>query len=635
MDIKNFLIKLNIDESHHNYFKNIKKFIDIYFPTITDYKEIFRQIISNDAYEYRYFCYHYLEQYTKKIESFKITSDTESVLLIFEEYPHIEIILRNTINKLPSTWSHTIFCCVKNYEFIKKMVSTISNDIKIICYNGCIDTLQDYNKLMVKSDFWNSFNGNKLLLYNELSMVLGNNIDDFMDYDFIGAPWKQEVNLKCVGNGSFSIRNKKIMLEIIEKYKPRETEYSSVTDIMNHILLLDDYNPPEDVYFTTNMIKYNIGKIPDKDIAKTFSVESVFYEYPFGFHECYIANKNKWRDYLYGSVVINFDYYNFDKELWKANYDTYDVISKETNKNNFHAFCIYNGFSIIKTNNDDDIKKYFAINNVASDNDNNNLKSEKTFGFIITRHISSKKTNKYWLNSYKCIRKYYPNNLIIIIDDHSNNIFLDENPLTESKYHKSLHNLIIINSTLPNCCGELLPYYYYYKYKFFDKAIILHDSMFMNQHINFDTEEYDNIFVFNFLNSSETYSNHEDTNGEQFLLKQLKNNSHLLDLHMSYSWKGCFGACTVITHNFLNMLEQKYNLTILVNFIKKRIDRCKFERIIAVLFYAENHEKLNIQVSVGGYIVEHYKAFSYTYDEYINGENLGENYKIIKVWSGR
>jgi hypothetical protein len=95
--------------------------------------------------------------------------------------------------------------------------------------------------------------------------------------------------------------------------------------------------------------------------------------------------------------------------------------------------------------------------------------TNKTFGFIILRHVKDDITNTYWLRCYNCIRKYYPENMIIIIDDNSNydyitNIDLYKTKIIKSEYHGR---------------GELLPYYYYLHNKFFDKAIILHDSMFI------------------------------------------------------------------------------------------------------------------------------------------------------------
>ena len=52
------------------------------------------------------------------------------------------------------------------------------------------------------------------------------------------------------------------------------------------------------------------------------------------------------------------------------------------------------------------------------------MKTRKSsFGFILLRHVNSEKTNFYWQECYKCIRKYYSNK-IIIIDDSSKEEFI-------------------------------------------------------------------------------------------------------------------------------------------------------------------------------------------------------------------
>ena len=42
------------------------------------------------------------------------------------------------------------------------------------------------------------------------------------------------------------------------------------------------------------------------------------------------------------------------------------------------------------------------------------------YGFIITRHVNSEKTNNYWNNNVKLLRGLYPSSKIVIIDDNSN-----------------------------------------------------------------------------------------------------------------------------------------------------------------------------------------------------------------------
>ena len=101
-----------------------------------------------------------------------------------------------------------------------------------------------------------------------------------------------------------------------------------------------------------------------------------------------------------------------------------------------------------------------------------------SYGFIITRHVNSEKTNKYWNHCVKCLRTLYPMKKIVIIDDNSNQLFLK----SEFEYK----NVEIINSEFKGR-GELLPYYYYFKNKFFENAIIIHDSIFFHKRINFES----------------------------------------------------------------------------------------------------------------------------------------------------
>ena len=51
---------------------------------------------------------------------------------------------------------------------------------------------------------------------------------------------------------------------------------------------------------------------------------------------------------------------------------------------------------------------------------------EKKFGFIITRHVNSPTTNKYWNQCVKCIRTFYPFVKIVIIDDKPNAYIYDK-----------------------------------------------------------------------------------------------------------------------------------------------------------------------------------------------------------------
>ena len=69
--------------------------------------------------------------------------------------------------------------------------------------------------------------------------------------------------------------------------------------------------------------------------------------------------------------------------------------------------------------------------------------------------------------------------------------------------------------------GELLPYYYYLKYKWFDCAVIIHDSCFINKKLNIEIEDY--ISLMHFVKHS-----HDNIYNETRIIKSLNNYNGLL-----------------------------------------------------------------------------------------------------------
>ena len=239
-----------------------------------------------------------------------------------------------------------------------------------------------------------------------------------------------------------------------------------------------------------------------------------------------------------------------------------------------------------------------------------------SFGFFILRHVNSEETNKYWIESYSCIRTLYPDNMIIIIDDNSNYSFITEIPLV---------NTHIIESEFKGR-GELLPYIYFLKYKYFDMAVIIHDSVFIKKYINFT--DYENKFLWSFEHEWD-----EDVN-EINLLRTLDNSESLEEFYKGkHLWKGCFGGMSVITYNLLEDINNKYNLMNLIPYIKTRTDRMAFERVISVLISITKESTINStqEPTIFGNIHE-YIDWKYSYSDYLNTDL---NKPVYKVWTGR
>ena len=284
-NISNFVF-LNTFSPHLNIninFTNIHEFALYY-----KYNDIYRCIndIKHDKKIFhRFNCYNTISSIKNiKLEPFDENSDNESVLVEFRSFPHLEFLLRNTIYKLGPKWKHTIVCGNINYNMINKICENIGLNINIIKLNFSHVTRRKYCEIFLSKDFWELFTGNKLLVYQEDTCIFKKNIDDFIEYDYVGAPWPkhQRDNLMCVGNGGFSLRSKNIMIEVIEKVDPSSIDLNQNT--MDYIKRTKLDFIPEDVYFTKSMIDHKIGVISPWDNARSFSQESVESNDPFAGH---------------------------------------------------------------------------------------------------------------------------------------------------------------------------------------------------------------------------------------------------------------------------------------------------------------------------------------------------------------
>jgi hypothetical protein len=253
-----------------------------------------------------------------------------------------------------------------------------------------------------------------------------------------------------------------------------------------------------------------------------------------------------------------------------------------------------------------------------------------TYGFIITRHVNSEETNKYWNHSVKLIRTFYPNKQIIIIDDNSNKEFI----VADHEYD----NLTIIQSEY-QARGELLPFIYFLKYKWFDNAIIIHDSIFIHKRIPFE------VFKCPVLPLWHHPKDKENVNNVIRIIKHLKNNyklySKIYDRNNmimglnNENYNICFGCQCFINLRFLERLELKYKITNLVNAIHCRTDRCSLERVMGLLFN-EEYNQLKYIKSLFGEIRYHYKSFKYNYPEYSDDFKKKKIvHSIVKIWTGR
>jgi len=250
-------------------------------------------------------------------------------------------------------------------------------------------------------------------------------------------------------------------------------------------------------------------------------------------------------------------------------------------------------------------------------------------GFIIIRHVRDENTNKYWQYCIESIRRLYETNPIIIIDDNSSYEFssLDDEIM-------SYNNCELIQSEYPGR-AELLPYYYFWKLRPFERAVILHDSVFIQEIIDIN---YDIPLEFLWHFSRQIAMN-DICDHINKLLPHLNDTSLLRSyLRSSPTWFGCFGLMSSITWQAIDKIQSEYNFFNLLNHVDSRVLRMACERIFAVLCYLifTHHRTRN---SIYGSYVEVYRSFSdISIDDYIQNrgnKNWLADTKAVKIFTGR
>jgi hypothetical protein len=192
--------------------------------------------------------------------------------IIIEPRVHtaFKLVLENFLTHLDDQWDIIIFHGNLNKQMLEELVDSdlkmYKSRIKMIHMK--VDNLSffDYNSLLRCKKFYEYIPTEMFLVFQLdtlISDVYKNNIYDFMQYDYVGAPWPMHFP-DLVGNGGLSLRRKSKMLQILDEW-PIDPRIN------------------EDMYFASYTGLYK----PSYQDAKNFSVECIYHDKSFGIHQCW------------------------------------------------------------------------------------------------------------------------------------------------------------------------------------------------------------------------------------------------------------------------------------------------------------------------------------------------------------
>ncbi len=213
----------------------------------------------------------YLKVFNEKVVGYSpelpINSDYNAVIVEPRIDPKILPIIKNHLYFLNNCnskfkWGLQVFHGDDNQSFIYDILKDIKN-VHFVNTGVKDFTKIEYNQYIKSCEFWEQVKGKKVLMFQTDTLLLRHGIEEFLKYDYIGAPWTKPKENKFIGNGGLSLRTREVMLDISKNHK--------------------DYEPRwEDIFFVKWLSEKN--NIPEMEVAMKFSVENLYHHNPLGVH---------------------------------------------------------------------------------------------------------------------------------------------------------------------------------------------------------------------------------------------------------------------------------------------------------------------------------------------------------------
>jgi len=241
--------------------------------------------ISNCILSYLNFVYVYFEKRLVEISDIRIHKKaTNCVVCIDNRISSLSIFsILFSLSNLGVNWTCRLYTSEKSHPYYEKVLSRICDVVVYKMLDIHTFHIDIYNTLLKSESFWDTIEYEKCLIIQNDGILLRKGIDDFMDFDYVGAPWidcetntyiKQKINPQLVGNGGLSLRNVEAMRLIC-----REHDDEKHTLFYNNICEI-----PEDVWITKYLVELNY-KLPTHKRASYFSSEEILNMKSLGVHK--------------------------------------------------------------------------------------------------------------------------------------------------------------------------------------------------------------------------------------------------------------------------------------------------------------------------------------------------------------
>jgi len=299
-----------------------------------------------------------------KLVTFDINSKNVALMVESRIFPNTEFIIRQFCRYLPEDFNMYIYATDDIYNKYVKLANKLNNNIVVKKLPFQLKSLKDYNDIMLNVSFWKLFdNFDRVLIFQNDTMIYNYNISDFYQYDYIGAPWDPSRNIaKNVGNGGLSMRNIKAMIYCIENENKVEIPFNISYDYERNMIFNGKY--PEDVFFSYAMLQFGYN-VADDQTASLFSIETSMYnDKVLGSHKLYAYNHKLYQKLLLKSMfnpiikyVIPLKIYQtwYTKDLPPLMKECTKLLKKDNPEFEYYLFDDNDCIEFIKNNFDPDV----------------------------------------------------------------------------------------------------------------------------------------------------------------------------------------------------------------------------------------------------------------------------------------
>lgn len=204
--------------------------------------------------------------------------DPRKVALLVETrpVPHLPALFAHMTTVIPPEWTFKFMGSPAAIDFMRasplipRLEMSGKLELQLLPDNYSLSSRESISQMFTDIHLYRELlsPAEHLLVWQPDSIFCSNapsTLNDFLEWDWIGAPWSKTAEYG--GNGGLSLRR-----------------VSKIVEVLNNHKRMHNDGALEDLWLTNQLHRLPGSNMPNANISKTFSVESVWDEQPLGYH---------------------------------------------------------------------------------------------------------------------------------------------------------------------------------------------------------------------------------------------------------------------------------------------------------------------------------------------------------------